>query len=463
MRALLLALVATATVRGAVAQDLPVVFVHGISSSDRTWADVAAALRADGYGEPASVHVDLNASVETDAAADVVRSEIVPFDRFPSVGRVARREARPAPLDTRHVYVNFRAWADGDSLTVHAERREPGRSESNESGIVKQGRALGLVIADVLAATGAERVVLVGHSMGGLAIREYLQRRDDEGAPVWWVEPGVPGGHRVAAVVTYGTPHQGSNTNDLGTGAGGAFTDLRSEAVRDLRYTYPRSALGAGRYLYGGAEVATDEFYTFDVTADGDEDDLVVGINAGDPSDEFAVDNPALPLPRDVAYTWVVGEVRGLGADGVVDADRQVLRRRDDAGAEVLVPEGITRRVVTGRVHTAQTSDAATIRAVLSSLATPTEPGPAAVVGLRAYPNPARSTATVAADLARPGAVRLAVVDVLGRDVAVLVEGVRPAGPLRAAWPTAGLAPGAYVVVLDAGGARQTVRVTVVR
>ena len=461
MRALFLPLLVA--VRGAVAQDLPVVFVHGISSSDRTWDGVAAALRAGGYGEPASVHVDLNAGDGTDAASDVVRSGLVPFDRFPGVGRVARREARPAPLAGRHVYVNFRAWADDDSLTVHAERREPGRSESNESGIVKQGVALGLVIADVLAATGAERVVLVGHSMGGLAIREYLQRRDADGAPAWWVEPGAPGGHRVAAVVTYGTPHQGSNTNDLGTGTGSVVADPRSEAVRDLRYTYPRSALGAGRYLYGGAEVATDEFTSFDVTADGDEDDLVVGINAGDPLDEFAVDNPALPLPRDVAYTWVVGEVRGLGADGVVDADRQVLRRRDDAGAEVLVPEGITRRVVTGRVHTAQTSDVATIRSVLGSLATPTEPGPAAVLGLRAYPNPARSAATVAADLARSGAVRLAVVDVLGREVAVLVEGVRPAGPLRAAWPVAGLAPGAYVVVLDADGARQTVRVTVVR
>ena len=464
MRAFLLALLtAVAVLRGAVAQDLPVVFVHGISSSDRTWAEVAGALRADGYGEPASVHVDLNASADTDVAADVVRSGIVPFDRFPGVGRVARREGDPAPLDTRHVYVDFWAWADADSLTVHADRGAPGRSESNESGIVKQGAALGLVIADVLTATGAERVVLVGHSMGGLAVREYLQRRDGDGRPAWWVEPGAPGGHRVAAAATYGTPHQGSNTNDLGTGVGGAFTDLRSEAVRDLRYAYPRSSLGAGRYLYGGPEVATDEFYTFDVTADDDEGDLVVGVNAGDPATEFAVDNPALPLPRDVAYTWVVGSVRGLGADGVVDADRQVLRRRADDGAEVLVPEGITRRVTTSRVHMAQTSDVATIRAVLGSLATPTAAPPVAGLELASFPNPARSAVAVTAQLAQPGPVRLSVVDALGRDVAVLAEGVRPAGPLRVEWSAAGLAPGAYVVVLDAGGARRSVRVTVVR
>ena len=200
---------------------------------------------------------------------------------------MARRQGPPAALASRQFYVDFRAWSDGESLTVHAERGTEGRSESNESGIVKQGRALGLVIADVLAATGAECVILVGHSMGGLAIREYLQRRDASGTPTWWVDPSAEGGHRVAAAVTYGTPHQGSNLNDLGSGAGGnAVADPRSEAVRDLRYSYPRSALGPGRYLYGGDEVTTDEFYSFDVTADGDEDDTVVGLNAGVPAEE---------------------------------------------------------------------------------------------------------------------------------------------------------------------------------
>ena len=448
----------------AAAQPLPVVFVHGISSSDLTWTDVAAALRDDGYGEPTSVHIDLNASAATDAGSDVVASAFVPFAPFDGEGRVVRRSGPPAALAGRHVYVDFQAWADADSLTVHADRGEPGRSESNESGIVKQGKALGQVIADVLAATGADRVVLVGHSMGGLAIREYLQRRSADGAPTWWVEPGAEGGHHVAAVVTYGTPHQGSNLNNLGTGVGGsALADPKSEAVRDLRYSYPGSSLGPGRYLYGGPEVETDEFYSFDVTADGDEDDVVVGINAGDPAEEYAVDNPAHPLPRDVAYTWVVGDVRGLGGDGVVDADRQLLRRRGDDGVEVLVPEGLTRLVVTSRVHIAQTSDVATIRSVLASLATPAEPAPVAVQSLQVFPNPMRSHVTVTGHLVRAGTVRALVVDALGREVAVLAEGVRPAGPLRLSGSATGLASGAYVVVLEAEGVRQSVRVSVVR
>jgi len=50
-------------------------------------------------------------------------------------------------------------------------------------------------IEGVCAATGAERVILVGHSMGGLVARAYLRRH---------------GHRRVAKIVTIGTPHHGS-------------------------------------------------------------------------------------------------------------------------------------------------------------------------------------------------------------------------------------------------------------
>ena len=50
-------------------------------------------------------------------------------------------------------------------------------------------------IDSIRTATGADRVVLVGHSMGGLVSRAYLRRF---------------GGDRVAKLVTIGTPHHGS-------------------------------------------------------------------------------------------------------------------------------------------------------------------------------------------------------------------------------------------------------------
>lgn len=377
--AALLAAPLAAVAQGAASGD-PVIFVHGLSHSDLAWAQVAVALRDDGYGRPHTIHADLNASPATDLASDVVVSAVVPTGRRSAP--VAVRSGLPDSLGTRLFFLNFRAVHDADAgtLTPYAERGA-GRSESNESGVVKQGYALGLAVRDVLAATGAERVVLVGQSMGGLAIREYLQRRTGTGAPAWWADPAdTEAGHRVSAAVTYGTPHQGSSIGSALCEYGiasvlGAFSGARSEAVRDLRAVYPCSALGAGRYLYGGAEVETAEFDDFDVDADGAVGGEIAGLNAGDPVRPFAVDNPDMPLPEDVAYVYIVGRVLGTGTDLIVDADRQVLQRQDEAGRTVLVPEG-ARRVVTGRPHHQQTADVRTIREVLASLGTPASTAP---------------------------------------------------------------------------------------
>ena len=58
----------------------------------------------------------------------------------------------------------------------------------------------------VLKETGAGQLVLVGHSMGGLVARAYLQRFGDA---------------RVKRLITLGTPHQGSRLADLGLGENG--------------------------------------------------------------------------------------------------------------------------------------------------------------------------------------------------------------------------------------------------
>ncbi len=94
----------------------------------------------------------------------------------------------------------------------------------------------------------------------------------------------------------------------------------------------------------------------------------------------------------------------------------------------------------------------------------PIEPAPdAAGLSLAAHPNPISGVASVPFSLAAAGDVRLRVVDVLGREVAVLAKGPRSAGAHRATLDASRLAAGVYVVVLDAGGARVTRTVTVVR
>ncbi|MDX1530981.1 MAG: T9SS type A sorting domain-containing protein [Rhodothermales bacterium] len=70
------------------------------------------------------------------------------------------------------------------------------------------------------------------------------------------------------------------------------------------------------------------------------------------------------------------------------------------------------------------------------------------------YPNPSRASAEVAFRLSRPERVRVAVLDVLGREVARLVDGPRLAGAHRARLDASGLAAGVYLVVLEAEGVR---------
>ncbi|MEZ4821564.1 MAG: hypothetical protein R2942_03775 [Ignavibacteria bacterium] len=44
---------------------------------------------------------------------------------------------------------------------------------------IKRGYALRIMIDSVLRSNGCFKVILLGHSMGGLAIREYLQRKEN--------------------------------------------------------------------------------------------------------------------------------------------------------------------------------------------------------------------------------------------------------------------------------------------
>jgi hypothetical protein len=79
------------------------------------------------------------------------------------------------------------------------------------------------------------------------------------------------------------------------------------------------------------------------------------------------------------------------------------------------------------------------------------------------YPNPLASRATIHFVLPAAQDVRLAVYDVLGREVAVLVDGVRAAGEQTVAFDASALPSGVYLVRLEADAVRLVERVTVVR
>ncbi len=69
------------------------------------------------------------------------------------------------------------------------------------------------------------------------------------------------------------------------------------------------------------------------------------------------------------------------------------------------------------------------------------------------FPNPFRASTTLEYTLQEAADVRVAVYDVLGREVAVLAEGLRPAGTEEVTWDAAAFPAGLYVAQLRVAGA----------
>ena len=78
--------------------------------------------------------------------------------------------------------------------------------------------------SQLLATTGASQLVLVGHSMGGLAIRAWLR---------------ACGSTRVARVITLGSPHQGTNIARSSMTANGAQMIWHSDWLQALQTSEP--------------------------------------------------------------------------------------------------------------------------------------------------------------------------------------------------------------------------------
>ncbi|MBK7255352.1 MAG: hypothetical protein IPI04_15945 [Ignavibacteria bacterium] len=164
---------------------------------------------------------------------------------------------------------NFWNRNNSDPRIILYNSNTPGsnQSSSSQSSIYKQGYALKIFIDSVLRVTGASKVILCGHSMGGLAIREYLQRMEN-GIHKWWIDPlDLTNGHKVARVVTFGTPHLGTNVSSI------PFTtiDFNSEAIRDMRYSFNSAN---APYLFSNPEnTVPSSYYNADINCNGIQSD----------------------------------------------------------------------------------------------------------------------------------------------------------------------------------------------
>jgi pimeloyl-ACP methyl ester carboxylesterase len=152
----------------AMAEGLPVLFIHGFCSSADTWDDTLPQLSTRRYGYDAPrLYENANGRV---AARTVVRAT------------------------SRTFRIDFSDLAGGFDLLAVAN--VPTNRKAGE---------LKVVIDAIKQFTGAPAVILVGHSLGGLAARAYMQGSgyDRSGIPIRYDRD-------VGALIMIDTPNQGS-------------------------------------------------------------------------------------------------------------------------------------------------------------------------------------------------------------------------------------------------------------
>lgn len=249
----------------------PIIFVHGLSSTPNTW-DVTKNTLINSFGLTYGGMFAANLNYDGSLFTSNKLNDTHIYNTIPS------------PVFGGDFYmVNFAIDFDG-SINENCSSR------SNQSAIAKQGYILKDIIMSVMQLTGKTKVVLMGHSMGGLASREYLQNTSN------WQIDGLP---HIAKLATTGTPHGGSNMSD-----GGLFSgiDFSSEAIRDLKKL--------SVYLEGGSENSVPtSYYNKDVNCNGSNGDgLIIGLNQR-------------TIFSDIDYSCVIGtalSILGVGGDGAV-------------------------------------------------------------------------------------------------------------------------------------------------
>lgn len=275
----------------------PIIFIHGLNSSSETWNTTTDWMDSQ-YGLSFGGRLDFCLNYDADYSVSNINfntqnADLAMFTPTLNIGD--------------YYYLNFDVGFDG---VVQSTSGDYGFVTSNQSAITKQGIAVKWAIKKVLEITGRDKVLLMGHSMGGLAAREYLQNTSN------WQSDGQ---HHVAKLITTATPHGGSNSTLFGFGEF-AGLDEESEAVRDLRRSYYYS-LDSGVYLFGGFELQDNEtsmddnlgidFYNEDVNCNGIIGQYILGLNQKN-------------IINTIDYSCIIGncdgcvEEGGIG-DGVVN------------------------------------------------------------------------------------------------------------------------------------------------
>jgi pimeloyl-ACP methyl ester carboxylesterase len=260
----------------------PIIFIHGLNSNFETWLEMSEWMDSQfdlSYGGRLDYCLDYDNSLYT-ANTNIYNSDGDGSD-------IVRFEYSLNPYGD-YYFLNFDIGNDGSYAPIIGSNENV---YSNQAAIVKQGVAVRDAIEVILNETGKSKVILFGHSMGGLAAREYLQNS------VNWQNDGE---HHVAKLITTGSPHGGSNFS-FGTLSLLAGANESSDAVRDLRSSYFWSGQD-GVFLKGGLESSSVmwdslifSFFNLDVNCDGTISQNIIGLNEKE-------------NPTDLDYSCIIGE-----------------------------------------------------------------------------------------------------------------------------------------------------------
>jgi len=156
---------------GCGARPYPIIFIHGLASSADTWVT---------YRDYLINNADWT------------------FGGIPTYNKDTKTVNINCPADPN--LINGCTGTTGHFYTLNF-------SHNQELSLDVQGGELSEIIKTVLDNNpGATKVVLIGHSLGGLAAREYLQGL----ARIFDSTTKIPYREDVAKLITIGTPHQGS-------------------------------------------------------------------------------------------------------------------------------------------------------------------------------------------------------------------------------------------------------------
>ena len=300
----------------------PILFIHGLNSDSNTWNTLTN-------------YMDSQYQLQYGGRFDFCLN-------YDSNNALANKNSYPTPnadiarftttlVSGDYYYLNFDLGNNGVFNPTSTAVL------SNQSAIQKQAVALKRAVTLIMQITGSDKVVVVGHSMGGLCGREYLQNASYYQAD---------GFHHIAKLGTLGTPNTGSNAS-LSILNGIIAIDNQSEAMRDLKTSYFYNGQ-PGAFLFGGIEsnsymddMLFSNFYNIDVNCNGIVGETIAGINS-----------KVLPNNLDFACLYGTGNFL-TGGDGVVS--------NSSANINSVYPNTTNNIFSSGAIHTSLTSQIAEV------------------------------------------------------------------------------------------------------